>query len=537
MRIDNNKCITCGACLAVCQHNARSYSDDTERFFRDLKAGIKISVIVAPAFRSNFIDGQSILAWLRSLGVSTIVDVSLGADICTWAHIRYIERNNPASIITQPCPAIVSYIEKYHSDLIKNLSPVHSPMLCTAIYLKKYMHLTEGIAAISPCAAKSNEFVETGLIGYNVTFKNLLKYIENNHIHINNAEFRFNNVDSSLGKIYSMPGGLKENVEFYLGKSVRVDKSEGQDMVYRHIDEYAEETTENLPAIFDVLNCPDGCNSGTGCVHENSVFQINRVMDEQRRNAMEEYPLLEKEKCTELFMLFDENFDISDFIRKYKKYSLEPIPYTDFSVEAAFESLGKTTEEQREHNCYACGSKTCLEMAVRIAKDTNIPENCMEKNRLSIMKEHKAFISQQNKNYENLSCISDEVADIRKQFDDMQRDLKNVENAMEQYNIMARLVSDMSFQTQLLSFNAAVEAGRAGKAGIGFAVIAEAIRELATNSQKSVSDVADTNAFAKKTIRAISEASENVDQSIIKVSDYIEVITDAMKSVQGDNSL
>ena len=55
--VDPDKCIGCGACLDVCEHDAREFVDDTEKFFEDLKKGEKISLLVAPAFKANY------LAW------------------------------------------------------------------------------------------------------------------------------------------------------------------------------------------------------------------------------------------------------------------------------------------------------------------------------------------------------------------------------------------------------------------------------------------------------------------------------------------
>lgn len=42
IEVDENRCIACGACFDVCEHKARDYNDDTERFFRDLKQGERI---------------------------------------------------------------------------------------------------------------------------------------------------------------------------------------------------------------------------------------------------------------------------------------------------------------------------------------------------------------------------------------------------------------------------------------------------------------------------------------------------------------
>lgn len=35
--VDGKQCIACGACFDACAHGARSYNDDTELFFADLK--------------------------------------------------------------------------------------------------------------------------------------------------------------------------------------------------------------------------------------------------------------------------------------------------------------------------------------------------------------------------------------------------------------------------------------------------------------------------------------------------------------------
>lgn len=181
VRIDNDKCIACGACLTACHHESRSFNDDTERFFDDLRHGVSISLFCAPAVRSNLKDWERVLTLLRKLGANKVYDVSMGADICVWAHIRWIQKNNPQTVITQPCPAIVDYILYHNSELLPYLSPVQSPMMCTAIYMRKYMGINDKIAAISPCIAKSNEFEETGnLVSYNITFVKLEEYIKRN---------------------------------------------------------------------------------------------------------------------------------------------------------------------------------------------------------------------------------------------------------------------------------------------------------------------------------------------------------------------
>ena len=151
IEVDPNKCIACGACIDACEHNAREYIDDCDKFFEDLKRGEKISVLIAPAFLANYPkEYEKYLGMLKKLGVNRFISVSFGADITTWGYIKYITENNYYGSISQPCPAVVCYIERYMPELLPKLMPVQSPMMCAAIYVKKYLKVSDKLAFISP---------------------------------------------------------------------------------------------------------------------------------------------------------------------------------------------------------------------------------------------------------------------------------------------------------------------------------------------------------------------------------------------------
>ncbi|MCL2284657.1 MAG: SpoIIE family protein phosphatase [Fibromonadales bacterium] len=374
VEINHDKCITCGACQSACHHGSRYYEDDTERFFADLKRGEKISLFAAPAVKSNFNEWGCVLTWLRSLGVNKIYDVSLGADICTWAHIRHIQQNGLFPIISQPCPVVVNYILMHRTELVKHLSPVQSPMLCTAVYMRKYEGVTDKIAALSPCAAKTIEFEETGIIEYNVTIKNFYDYIEKNGITLPATPSGFDSYEAGLGNLFPIPGGLKENIEHYLGKTLRVDRAEGSTVVCDALDEYAKQPFDKLPVLFDVLNCADGCNLGTGCKKDTNVFDVNTKMDHIRQKAIGDEA--SRRYLNELYAKFDKQLRLGDFIRKYESAPVNKNLITQEKIDEAFVALGKFDEESKHYDCGACGSDRCTQMALKIAKGTNIVQNC-----------------------------------------------------------------------------------------------------------------------------------------------------------------
>ncbi len=257
INIDDNKCIKCGSCITACSHHARTYLDDTDRFFEGVGNREEIAVIMAPAFRVAFEDNwEDVLAWLRSQGVSRIYDVSFGADICTWAHIRLLDENPEAKMISQPCAAIVNYVLRHNTDLISHLSPVHSPMSCLGMYIRKYEGFHGKIAALSPCIAKIDEFKQTKIIDYNVTIEKFSNYLRDHKISIPKSAtpFKFDAFEGLEGSIYSRPGGLMKNILIHHPNAM-VLTSEGVEKVYHDLDTYLTQTKENRPNVFDVLNC------------------------------------------------------------------------------------------------------------------------------------------------------------------------------------------------------------------------------------------------------------------------------------------
>ncbi|MDR0310080.1 MAG: response regulator [Acidobacteriota bacterium] len=387
-------CISCGRCISACKHGARYYEDDTKRFFKDLADGVHISLIAAPSIRTNIPEYKRLFTYLKSIGVKKIYDVSLGADICIWGHVRYItetmdsgEHNRPAPLITQPCPAIVTYCETYRPDLLKRLSPIHSPMGCVSIYMKEYEGINDRIAALSPCIAKAVEFESTELAQYNITFPNILEYIKEHDIMLPEEETEFDHDESGLGSLFPMPGGLKENIEFFMGKKLRISKAEGYH-VYEKLNTYAEKTEDLLPDLYDVLNCSEGCNIGPACSHNKSIFDIDKAMDNSRKAATDKR---KKEFFDSVYRKYDSTFNLSLFTRKYSPIGAAFQKLREKDIHDAFELMDKIDYEDQHIDCGACGSDSCYDMARKIALNVNIPMNCMVKALNDMKNEHVAL--------------------------------------------------------------------------------------------------------------------------------------------------
>ena len=510
VKVDNDKCIACGACVSACQHDSRTFEDDTERFFADLQRGGKMAVFAAPALKTNFPQWPRILTWLKMQGVEKIYDVSLGADICSWAHIRYIQKNPGKNIITQPCPAIVNYILKHNPGLTPRLSPVHSPMMCTAIYMRKYEGIKSKIAALSPCIAKTHEFEKNGQVDYNVTLKRFSEYLDRLAPSLPQEQSGFDHYQSGLGSLYPMPGGLKENVEHYLGKGLRIDRSEGQHVVYKALNEYAGQPSRNLPVVFDVLNCPEGCNLGTGCLHNaRSIFELHTEMDHTKQAALADNAYLDH-----LYDTFDKTLRLEDFLCTYTPTPVKTVAISNQSIEDAFVKLGKNDEVSRRFDCGACGSDSCLEMARKIVKGVNTPHNCLDKAHKDINEKHDSLMWLQESNMKDYDVVLNDTMEVKKLMESILTAMEKVTASIDDYTQMTADIERIAMQINIISINASIEAAQAGQHGKSFAVVAEEIRKLANNSKESVKRSENASQNATSAISAITDMVSKMSVSI-----------------------
>jgi|GEM_PF-2808793 len=417
IKIEPSRCLHCGHCIEICDHKARDYYDDTERFFEDLSNGHQISILAAPSLKFNFNNYKNLFGYLKSKGANLVYDVSYGADISVWAYLKIIKEQNPESIISQPCPIVVNYVEKYRPELIPNLIPVHSPAICTAIYLRKYKNINEKLAFLSPCIGKIDEFNDSNTdnnIQYNVTYRKLLEYLDTNNIDINNYdEYSFDNIDTGLGLVFSRPGGLKENIEYY-SNDLWIRQIEGHETAYEYLDKYSKKvnTDNKLPDVIDILNCSQGCNLGSAACKGIDDDYINYQINELKKAKINN---LQSNQSDLLLEAFDKELSINDFIRTYSDKSgfiKKIVQPSKEEYEKIFNELYKYTEETRNINCFTCGYGSCKNFAKAIYNGLDTPLSCIYYTRqieMEFLKEKEIAESANKAKSEFLANMSHEI--------------------------------------------------------------------------------------------------------------------------------
>lgn len=511
VEIDPDLCIGCGECIDACKHGARLPIDDFDAFWGDLKSGVKMVAVVAPAVAAAFPDRYRRLnGWLKRSGVAAVFDVSFGAELTVQSYVRHIEENRPATVVAQPCPALVSYIEIYHPELLRWLSPAGSPMQhAMAMVRRDYpQYRSHRIAVVSPCIAKKREFAATGLGDYNVTMASVARFLEANGVDLSRyPDTPYDGPQAERAVLFSSPGGLRDTLERWNPDAARATrKIEGTRSALPYLESLNESIADGIaPPLVDCLCCEKGCNGGTGTPARHlGLDRIEHLVARRAREARAalgaaaETDAEAQAAVVDVLLRHDPG---ADALRTYtdRSSAVTYRPPSAAEVQAVYARMSKH-EAKDLLNCGACGYGSCEAMAGAIHNGLNRVENCV------------FYLGTVNREQERKAARLKEVV---ANFEAAVARITKAAESAEELNRVSDAIVRLSQQTHIVALNARIEAARAGEAGASFSVVSSAVRDLAGSIRKEAEMIEPCSKTLHEAFASVLQEVESLGQRVV----------------------
>ncbi len=179
LSLNNTPCISCGQCTAVCPTGALTEKDDTDKIWEALADPTKTVVVqTAPSIRATLgecfgmpigsnVEGKMVAA-LRRLGFDKVFDTDFAADLTIVEEanelLDRVKNGGTLPMITSCSPGWVKFCEFYYPDMLSHLSSCKSPQQMAGAVIKTYWAEKAGIdpkdivsVSVMPCTAKKFE--------------------------------------------------------------------------------------------------------------------------------------------------------------------------------------------------------------------------------------------------------------------------------------------------------------------------------------------------------------------------------------------
>ena len=296
-KIDNDKCISCGACVYKCPFGAitdKSYVLDIIDMLKGSENNTKYNVyaVIAPAIVSQCRFGRpsQVVTAIKKLGFHQVVEAALGADITLYNEA--LEWKEKGLMTTSCCPSYVAFIEKNFPELVQHISHSVSPMIMTA-QLIKHSDPTAKCVFIGPCASKKAEFKlpkTGGAIDCVMSFEELQAFLDARGIDTVECEDTVLDNGSFYGRIFAKSGGIVQGL-LDVAKDLNVEGL--KPIVMSGIDECRAnlmklkfgKATENF---FEGMACEGGCLNGPLCITHSprNIVDVDKFGNEAKEKTI-----------------------------------------------------------------------------------------------------------------------------------------------------------------------------------------------------------------------------------------------------------
>lgn len=275
-KIDYDKCVSCGMCLVNCPFGAIADKGQIFQVIQSIKKGDRVIAAVAPAFVGQFgpdMTTAKLKNSMKLLGFDDVVEVAIGADLCTIEEAKDFMREVPDKqpfMATSCCPAWSVMAKKLFPDFAPYISMAMTPMVLTARLLKKE-HKNCKVVFIGPCAAKKLEASRRTIrsdVDFVLTFEEVMGMFEAKAIKFAEvAEGEEPTEATSAGRGFAVSGGVANAVVEAIkridpDREVKVMAAQGLAECKKML--MLAKTGKLNGYLLEGMACPGGCVAGAG---------------------------------------------------------------------------------------------------------------------------------------------------------------------------------------------------------------------------------------------------------------------------------
>ncbi len=274
--IDQEKCVSCGMCLANCPFGAIADKAQIFQCIQALRSDTPVYAAIAPAIAGQMgkdMTPEKMNAAFRALGFADVVEVAIGADLCTMQEARDFLKEVPEKLPfmgTSCCPAWSVMAKREFPKYAECISMALTPMVLTGRLLKK-QHPGCKVAFIGPCAAKKLEASRRSIrsdVDFVLTFEEVMGMFEAREVDFSTLEdLPVPNTASADGRGFSVSGGVASAVVNCIKKlepdrEILVEHAEGLNDCRKML--LRAKAGKLNGYLLEGMACPGGCIGGAG---------------------------------------------------------------------------------------------------------------------------------------------------------------------------------------------------------------------------------------------------------------------------------